>query len=71
MPYMVTNGQTGFLIAPESCEQIADRLVRLLNDQGLGRGMGQCAREEARARWHPETVAKKTVAVYHQMLSGK
>jgi len=67
MPYMVHEGQTGFLIDPESAEQIADRLAMLIDSPQRSRQMGQTGREVARERFHPETVARKTRAVYESI----
>jgi glycosyltransferase involved in cell wall biosynthesis len=47
MPYMVEEGQTGFLIDPESTEQIADRLAILVGSQPLCQQMGQAGHRVA------------------------
>ena len=67
MPYMVEDKKTGFLIAPESIEQIADRLTALLEDKQLCQKMGQAGRETAMKRFHPKAVAEKTLTVYKQI----
>ena len=67
MPYMVTEGRTGFLIDPESTGQIADRLVQLVDSRQLCREMGQAGREVAVTRFHPRAVAEKTIAVYRRI----
>jgi len=70
MPYMIQEGQTGFLIDPESTEQIADCLARLAGSQQLCQQMGQAGRKAALERFHPNAVAKKTLAVYKQICNG-
>jgi glycosyltransferase involved in cell wall biosynthesis len=67
MPYMVEEGRTGFLIDPESTEQIADRLARLLGSEQLCRKMGRAGHLVAMERFHPLIVAEKTRAVYRQI----
>ncbi len=67
MPYMVEEGQTGFLIDPESTEEIAERLARLIRSPELCRRMGQAGRQVALERFHPHAVAEKTMAVYRQI----
>ena len=67
MPYMIEDGRTGFLVDPESTEQIADRLVRLLASHELCCEMGEAGRRMALKRFHPLAVAEKTVAVYRQI----
>ncbi len=64
IPYMVQEGQTGFLIDPESTDQIADRLTRLVGSASLCEQMAEAGRRVARERFHPRAVAAKTVAVY-------
>jgi glycosyltransferase involved in cell wall biosynthesis len=67
MPYMVAEGQTGFLIDPESVEQIAQRLVELVGSPQLCREMGSSARAAAMKRFHPDAVAFRTRAIYENI----
>jgi len=69
MPYMIEEGQTGFLIDPESIEQIAERMIRLLGSQQLSHQMGQAGRQAARERFHPHTVAQKTRDIYKRIVA--
>jgi len=70
MPYMIQEGRTGFLVDPESTEQIADRLARLMDSEEVCQDMGQAARRVAIDRFHPRTVAEKTRAVYRRISEG-
>ena len=67
MPYMIIDGETGFLIDPEMYEQIADRLAQLLDSNDLCHQMGDAARQVALERFHPRVIAQKTLAVYRQI----
>jgi len=67
MPYMIDEGKTGYLVDPESTEQIADRLSGLIADSELCWRMGQAGREVAKKRFHPHDVALKTREVYRQI----
>lgn len=67
MPYMVEEGKTGFLIEPESTEQIADRLAKLVGSNQLCKQMGRAGRQVALERFHPHVVAQKTRAVYRRI----
>jgi glycosyltransferase involved in cell wall biosynthesis len=67
MPYMVTEGQNGFLVEPESTEQITDRLARLAGSPQLCQQMSQAGRKAAMERFHPAAVAQKTKAVYERI----
>jgi glycosyltransferase involved in cell wall biosynthesis len=67
MPYMVEEDRTGFLIDPESTEQIAYRLDQLLASPKLRQHMGEAGHGVALERFHPKVVAEKTKAVYERI----
>src|SRR5262245_10098536 len=64
MPYMVQHGETGYLVDPGQVKDIARRLTALLEDARLRRMMGDASRAVARARFHPDVVARRTRDVY-------
>jgi len=64
MPYMVRDGESGFLVDPNNPDDIARRLGQLLNDDELRRSMGAKGREIALDRFHPTKVAVRTRDVY-------
>ncbi len=68
MPYMIREGETGFLLDPEDVSALADRLAALLADAPRRRAMGQAAREDAVERFHPRAVADRTLEAYRTML---
>jgi len=70
MPYMVKDGQTGFLVDPESTEQIAQRLKQFLGSEELCAQMGRAGRKVALERFHPDAVAIRTKAVYEQVCAS-
>ena len=67
MPYMVSEGESGYLIDPENTQQIADRLAKTLHDLEQGEVLGATGREIALRRFHPDAVARRTAEVYHQL----
>lgn len=69
MPYMVRHGETGYLVDPFDAADVARRLAALLVDAELRRRMGEAARQVALARFHPGTVARRTLEVYREMLA--
>lgn len=73
MPYMVEDGQSGFLAGFDDAASWERALTTLLASSALRRSMGECGRELARARFHPDTVARATRAVYKVLsaLSGR
>jgi len=64
MPYMISHGETGFLVDPLDPDDIARRLGSLLRDDALRAAMGKRARNAARERFHPAAVARRTRDVY-------
>jgi glycosyltransferase involved in cell wall biosynthesis len=64
MPYMVRDGESGFLVDPNNPDDIARRLRQLLEDDELRRSMGTKGREIALDRFHPVKVATRTRDVY-------
>jgi len=70
MPFMIREGETGYLVEPDDVDGIAERMQLLLGDDGLRNAMGRAARREAETRFHPDTVAKRTVEVYRHVVKS-
>jgi glycosyltransferase involved in cell wall biosynthesis len=70
MPYMVRDGESGFLVDPHDPRDIAWRLGQLLENEELRRSLGDKGQEIARDRFHPAAVAQRTYAVYRRALNG-
>ena len=68
MPYMVSEGDSGFLVDPDDTAQIAARVERVLTDEQLRHSMSRRSREIALARFHPNAVAARTREVYYQVV---
>lgn len=49
-PEAVADGESGLLVDPERSEQVADAVIRILNDPSLGRSMGEAGMRRAEAR---------------------
>ena len=71
MPYMVRHGETGYLVDPFEVADVERRLTTLLADAGLRARMGEAARQVALGRFHPETVARRTLEVYREILAAR
>jgi glycosyltransferase involved in cell wall biosynthesis len=67
MPYMVREGETGFLVDPTRPDETAHRLEQMLGDAALCERLGQVAKRLALERYHPDRVAERTLAVYRQL----
>ncbi len=70
MPHMIEEGKTGFLVDPEDDDAAARPMLELLADDRRRAEMGAAARSAAVARFHPESVARKTVAVYQTIVQA-
>lgn len=68
MPYMVADGESGFLVDPEDPADIAWRLGMVLSDHGLRAAMGAAAHRTAYQRFHPTVVARRTLEVYKRAM---
>jgi glycosyltransferase involved in cell wall biosynthesis len=68
VPYMVHEGETGYLVEYGDDDTLAERLIRLLGDATLCRRMGKAARKEARARFALAGVAQRTLTAYRTVL---
>jgi glycosyltransferase involved in cell wall biosynthesis len=59
MPYMIQEGRTGYLIDPDSTDQIAEHLTPVICSRWLCQEIGQTACQMAMERFHPHVVAKE------------
>jgi glycosyltransferase involved in cell wall biosynthesis len=66
---MVSDGQSGYVVASEEEAALTDRLVELLEDQELCLRMGACAHELASERFTPQVIARQTVQAYKTALN--
>ncbi len=67
IPFMIDEGQTGFLIDPRDSDQLADRLERLLVDDELRGRMSAAARSAGRVRFSGPAVAERLCEVYRRI----
>lgn len=68
MPYMVAEGESGFLVDPTNSVQIGERLKELLLSPELCQKMGAQGCAIALERFHSDAVAAKTRAVYESAI---
>lgn len=64
----VEEGRSGFLVPPESPEQLADAIIKFIDDSELAQTMGEHARHlsETKYSWQPN--AQKILGVYRKLL---
>jgi len=68
VPDLVTEGETGYLVDHGDVARTAEALVQLLTDPDLRGRLGARAAARARLDFHPEAVARRTLAVYQQIV---
>ena len=64
IPYLVEDGETGFLVDPNNPKEIAEKLVTLLSDKHLRSKMGKEGKKLAEERWKDEIIARKLLELY-------
>ncbi len=62
------DGEAGLLVPPADAVSLAGALVRLMKDEDLRRRMGVAARRRVETHFSWERAAKKTVAVYEELI---
>jgi len=64
IPYMVSEGNSGFTIDPSNPREIADRLRILLDDRALRKKFGDQSRQIAELRWRSDVIVNKQLDQY-------
>jgi glycosyltransferase involved in cell wall biosynthesis len=64
IPYMVSPGKTGFLINPQSTEELASHMAILLDDSGLRKKFSDESRKIAASRWKSDVITNKLLDLY-------
>ncbi len=70
IPDIVRDGESGYLVEYGNPDLLARRLTRLLRDDDLRAGMGRRAREVAEKRFRLESVCRRTMDVYGEVIAG-
>jgi glycosyltransferase involved in cell wall biosynthesis len=70
IPYMIADGESGLLFPLSDLKACARQIYRLLDDASLRASIEQRITREGRERFHPDSVAAQTVAVYRQVFAG-
>jgi glycosyltransferase involved in cell wall biosynthesis len=71
MPYMIEEGKTGYLVEPNDVMTYADRIATLIANDEQRQAFSKAAKSEARQRYHPQSVATKTVDLYQRLISAR
>jgi glycosyltransferase involved in cell wall biosynthesis len=68
LPELVVAGETGFLVDPESSDELAAALVKLAERPDLRAKMGEAGHHRAREAFSLERMVERTVALYRDAL---
>jgi glycosyltransferase involved in cell wall biosynthesis len=68
LPWMIEDGRSGLLFAPDRPDQLADAIGRLLSQQELRQAISGNARRWAEENIRMDAVACKTLEVYERAL---
>ena len=64
----VLDGETGFLVRINNISELANKIVFLLQDDGVRRTMGRRAQDYARKNFSSEAAVKKRIDLYQEIL---
>ncbi len=67
---VIRDGETGFLVRPDSPEDLADRMLELIRDPQLCRRMGQNARQVVVSVFSSTVVTDRIMKVYDEICHG-
>jgi glycosyltransferase involved in cell wall biosynthesis len=68
--HLLVDGQTGRYAREPTPAALAEAIVGVLGDPDRARALGERARAQAQARFHPSVVAGATAELYHEVLAG-
>ena len=69
IPEALTNGVEGFLVERGDIARLADRLIRILQDQALALRLGQSARARVIRDFTVERMAQRYAALYNRVIA--
>jgi glycosyltransferase involved in cell wall biosynthesis len=67
----VADGINGLLCEPGNAEDMAAKIIRLLEDPNLAARLGHRAAEDACGRYHPDTIARETACFHQRVLDAR
>jgi glycosyltransferase involved in cell wall biosynthesis len=68
---VVRDGETGFLVEPKDPEELADRLLVLLNDASLRETMGETGLALVRANFNADRYVSQFDDLYHGLAAER
>jgi len=69
-PDLVESNRSGFVVPPGESQPITDKILALYDDRQMHQKMSDAARERIRNDFRVEDTAKKTMALYRELVDG-
>jgi glycosyltransferase involved in cell wall biosynthesis len=66
-PEIVQEGKTGLLVSRGDAEELAEAILRLLEDEDLSRSMGEAGRQRVLERFSWDTIAENLLSEYRSL----
>lgn len=70
VPFVSRHEETGLTVPPSDPEALANAITRLLRDPDLRARLGAAAQLRAETEFNVETMARRTLALYHKVLAN-
>jgi glycosyltransferase involved in cell wall biosynthesis len=71
IPEVVEHGVSGWLVPPESPNELAEAMILLLNDVGLRQSLGAAGRRRAEAEFSVERMAQRVEGLYLEAMHAR
>jgi glycosyltransferase involved in cell wall biosynthesis len=70
-PDVLVHRETGLLVPPRDARALAEAVLKLSLDRNLASRLAQRGQEAVREKYSAEAMARRTIAVYERLASGK
>ncbi len=70
IPEVVVGGESGLLVRPDDPQELASALIRLIDDRGMAKDMGDQGRLRFEQRFMAEQMLDKIADIYDRILNG-
>jgi len=71
VPEIIKNNYNGFLVRPKDVEELADRIIRYINNSELISLHGQRGREFVKGKWSIKDMVNKIDSIYQELIKEK
>ena len=70
-PFLVKDGETGFVFRSGDAGSLSDKLIALLKDKDGAVRMGRRAYDQMHEKWNPDTAAERLLTVSDHLIRGE